>query len=259
MRVHQRKQQADQRLVNNVYRQDPRVLRRKEEEEAKKLRKNMEKRMREEAEARAAEEERRRKEEEEKRAAEAALEQKKVKEREKKLLQKERSLFRTLSLGLDHLDGIEKDDVERLCLWFDFEKLRNVCEIIEEGKDDEGLMDRLSKIVSQIKREEEDDQKKNQTQKENGSNSDVDGSVKKEKPWGKEEIELLRKGIKKFPKGTPRRWEAVSDYIGSGRSVEEVLKAMKTDVLKKPDDSKAFDSFLEKRKPSNPIDSPQPE
>ncbi|KAM5546822.1 hypothetical protein ABKV19_001376 [Rosa sericea] len=244
------------RLADNAYGKDPRILRRKEEEKAEKERKKMENKMRKEAEAKAAEEERRRREEEEKRVAEAALEQKKVKERERKLLKKERSRFRTLSVGLH---GLEKDDVERLCMWFDFEKLRNVCERIEEGKH-EGLKDQLAKIVSEIKREEDEKKKSSpdqqQTQKENESNSNPNGSVKEERPWGKEEIELLRKGMVKFPKGTPRRWEVVSEHIGTGRSVEEVLKAMKTVLLKKPDDSKAFDSFLEKRKPSKSIDSP---
>ncbi|PQM33508.1 dnaJ homolog subfamily C member 2-like [Prunus yedoensis var. nudiflora] len=60
----------------------------------------------------------------------------------------------------------------------------------------------------------------------------------------------------KFPKGTSRRWEVVSDYIGTGRSVEEILKATKTVLLQKPDSSKAFDSFLEKRKPAPSIASP---
>ncbi|KAL8238932.1 hypothetical protein R6Q59_015499 [Mikania micrantha] len=79
---------------------------------------------------------------------------------------------------------------------------------------------------------------------------------KKEKPWGKEEIELLRKGIVKYPKGTSRRWEVISEYVGTGRSVEEILKVTKTVLLQKPDSAKAFDSFLEKRKPSVNISSP---
>lgn len=241
------------RLVDNAYRRDPRILRRKEVEKAEKEKKNMAKQMQEEAAARAAEEERQRREEEEKRAAEAALEQKKVKERERKLLKKERSRLRTLLVGIRDLD---KDDVDRLCVWFDLEKLRKMCERIEEGKY-EGLIDELVKIVRDIKKEEDEKKKSStqqQTQKENGTN--VNGSVKAEKPWGKEEIELLRKGMVKFPKGTSRRWEVVSEFIGTGRSVEEVLEAMKTVLLKKPDDSKAFDSFLEKRKPSKSIDSP---
>ncbi|KAG7530518.1 SANT/Myb domain [Arabidopsis thaliana x Arabidopsis arenosa] len=41
---------------------------------------------------------------------------------------------------------------------------------------------------------------------------------KKEKPWSKEEIDMLRKGTTKFPKGTSQRWEVISEYIGTGRS-----------------------------------------
>ncbi|KAL1320039.1 hypothetical protein AAHE18_14G027500 [Arachis hypogaea] len=73
---------------------------------------------------------------------------------------------------------------------------------------------------------------------------------KKEKPWSKEEIDLLRKGMQKYPKGTSRRWEVISEYIGTGRSVDEIMKATKTVLLQKPDSAKAFDAFLEKRKPA---------
>ncbi|KAF6136613.1 hypothetical protein GIB67_016069 [Kingdonia uniflora] len=79
---------------------------------------------------------------------------------------------------------------------------------------------------------------------------------KKEKPWVREEIELLRKAILKYPKGTSRRWEVVSDFIGTGRSVDEILKATKTIFLQKSDSAKAFDSFLEKRKAAPAIVSP---
>ncbi|KAL5216681.1 hypothetical protein ABZP36_008082 [Zizania latifolia] len=67
---------------------------------------------------------------------------------------------------------------------------------------------------------------------------------------------MLRKVIQKYPKGTSRRWEVVSEFIGTGRSVEEILKATKTVLLQKPDSAKAFDSFLVKRKPALSIASP---
>nr|AGY46358.1 MYB family transcription factor [Gossypium hirsutum] len=90
----------------------------------------------------------------------------------------------------------------------------------------------------------------------NGSILSSSSFEKKEKPWTKEEIELLRKGTQKYPNGTSRRWEVISEYIGTGRSVEEILKATKTVLLQKPDATKAFDSFLEKRKPAATIASP---
>ncbi|CAI5531768.1 unnamed protein product [Closterium sp. Naga37s-1] len=76
------------------------------------------------------------------------------------------------------------------------------------------------------------------------------------KPWTREEIELLRKAVGKFPKGTGQRWEVIGEYLGTGRSAEEVVRATKTVLLQKPDDTKAFDSFLQRRKNPKDIASP---
>ncbi|XP_011020504.1 PREDICTED: dnaJ homolog subfamily C member 2-like [Populus euphratica] len=253
-------------LVDSAYKRDPRILRRKEEEKAEKQRKKeakfLAKRLQEEEAARAAEEEKRQKEEEEKRVAEAALQQKKLKEKEKKLLRKERSRLRTLSGSVlsQCLLNLSEADVENLCMSLDIEQLRSVCdriegkEVLEQAKvlrdacgcdNDSGSSKQEEKKISQ----------QNGSLNSNGS-SPLSSSGKKEKPWGREEIELLRKGTQKYPKGTSRRWEVISDYIGTGRSVEEILKATKTVLLQKPDAAKAFDSFLEKRKPAQSIASP---
>ncbi|EXB61182.1 DnaJ homolog subfamily C member 2 [Morus notabilis] len=253
-------------LVDNTYKRDPRILRRKEEEKAEKQKKReakyLAKKLQEEEAARAAEEERRRKEEEEKRAAEAALQQKKVKEKEKKLLRKERTRLRTLSNpAVSHkLLNISADDVESLCMELNTEQLRNICDKME-GKGGMEIAEVLrdARGYSGNSETKKEDEKK--TPLQNGS-VETNGSVsfssfeKKEKPWGREEIELLRKGMQKYPKGTSRRWEVISEYIGTGRSVEEILKATKTVLLQKPDSNKAFDSFLEKRKPAPTIASP---
>ena len=244
-------------LVDNAYKRDPRILRRKEEAKAEKKRKKeskyMAKKLEEEEAARIAEEEKQRKAEEDKKAAEAALQQKKVKEKEKKLLRKERTRLRTLSRPIlsQHILDIAEDDVEELCMSFDIEQLRGLCEKME-GKEvfeqAEALRDALSCKKNVV---DEKSNQQNGSVKANGSSSSLAGYVeKKEKPWTKEEIELLRKGIQKFPKGTSRRWEVVSEYIGTGRSVEEIMKATKTVLLQKPDTAKAFDTFLEKRKPA---------
>ncbi len=125
-------------FVDNAYKRDPRILRRKEEEKAEKLRKKearfQAKRMKEEEAARIAEEERLRKEEDEKRAAEAALAQKKLKEKEKKLLRKERSRLRTASASVvsKKLLSIVEDDVERLCSSLEIDRLRILCDQMEQ-------------------------------------------------------------------------------------------------------------------------------
>ncbi|KAF2308731.1 hypothetical protein GH714_014675 [Hevea brasiliensis] len=175
-------------LVDNAYRRDPRILRRKEEEKAEKQRKKeakfLAKKLQEEEAARAAEEEKRRKEEEERCAAEAALQQKKLKEKEKKLLP----------------------------------ELRNICDEME-GKNllEQAKVLRDAGGSSHDSESNIQDEKKNVQQ--NGS-AVSDGSVplssleKKEKPWGKEEIELLRKGMQKYPK----------EHLEGGRLFQSTLR-----------------------------------
>ncbi|XP_008811954.2 dnaJ homolog subfamily C member 2-like [Phoenix dactylifera] len=262
-------------LVDNAYKRDPRILKRKEEEKAEKRRKKeakfLARKLQEEEAARAAEEERRRKEEEEKRAAEAALNQKKLKEKEKKLLRKERTRLRTLSAPVvsKNLLDLEEEDVEKVCMTLETEQLRHLCDDMER-KEGIGraqlLKDALGRGNSNAMKQEAKSMQPNGSQDSGAKSNRVIAQVKsditlsnyekKEKPWEKEEIEMLRKGMQKYPKGTSRRWEVISDYIGTGRSVEEILKATKTILLQKPDSFKAFDSFLEKRKPALAISSP---
>lgn len=252
-------------LVDNAYKRDPRILRRKEELKNEKLRKKeakvLAKKMQEEEAARIAEEEKKRKEEEEKRAAEAASNQKKIKEREKKLLRKERTHLRTLAAPIlsQHLLGITDDDVESLCASLDRDQLKSLCDGMEgkEVAESASLLAECLNSDKKVKDGKEDEKKP----KQNGfvaMNGQVpfSSNVKKDRPWTREEIELLRKGMLKYPKGTSRRWEVISEYIGTARSVEEILKATKTVLLQKPDSAKAFDSFLEKRKPAPTIVSP---
>ncbi|KAH9602800.1 hypothetical protein KSS87_009287 [Heliosperma pusillum] len=253
-------------LVDNAYKKDPRIVRKKEFERAEKQRKKqakfMAKKLQEEEAARAAEEERLRKEEEDKRAAEIASNLKKAKEKEKKLLRKERTRLRALTSELvsQHVFGISGDDIETLCMSLDMERLKGLCdkidgkEVVEKARHVRELLGRQDDAEFE-KRMKEKIPKENGTVDSNGSTS-KGAPEKKEKPWGKEEIDLLRKAVVKYPKGTSRRWEVVSEYIGTGRSVEEILKATKTVLLQKPDSSKAFDSFLEKRKPTASISSP---
>ncbi|XP_073317151.1 uncharacterized protein [Primulina huaijiensis] len=252
-------------LVDNAYKRDPRLLRRKEEQKAEKLRKKeaklLAKRLQEEEEARIVEEERMRKEEEERKAAEAASNHKKMKDREKKLLRKERTRLRSLAAPIlsQHLLNLTGSNVEDLCASLDKEQLRNLCDMMEgkEGLESAKLLLKALKVDHKDEDEKQDD-KKLQQNGYVGINGQVaqSSNEKREKPWSKEEIELLRKGVQKYPKGTSRRWEVISEYIGTKRSVEEILKATKTVLLQKPDSANAFDSFLEKRKSVQTIASP---
>ncbi|KAF8106558.1 hypothetical protein N665_0137s0012 [Sinapis alba] len=249
-------------LVDNAYRKDPRIVKRKEEEKAEKQQKKeaklMAKKKQEEEAAIAAEEEKRRKKEEEKRAVESAQQQKKAKEKEKKLLRKERNRLRTLSAPLvaQRLLDISEGDIENLCMSLNIEQLQSLC---DKMGDKEGV--ELAKVVKDgcNNHEEAANSKEKESEKTNGGTEPSNGVsqlTQKKQAWSKEEIDMLRKGVIKYPKGTSRRWEVISEYIGTGRSVEEILKATKTVLLQKPDSAKAFDSFLEKRKPSVSIASP---
>ncbi|KAL8238927.1 hypothetical protein R6Q59_015494 [Mikania micrantha] len=238
-------------LVDNAYKRDPRIIRRKETLKAEKQKKKEAKFM---AKKQQEKENRLKKEEEDRQAAEAASNQKKIKEKEKKLSRKERTRLRTISTVIvsNKLLNISQDDVENICMSLDLLQLRNLCDNMEgkEG-DNQSQAELLKEAISSGPVE---NSQQNGSVKVNGSVS-RSSFEKKEKPWGKEEIELLRKGIVKYPKGTSRRWKVISEYIGTGRSVEEILKATKTVLLQKPDSAKAFDSFLEKRKPSVNISS----
>eukprot|EP00250_Pteridium_aquilinum_P029936 c40361_g1_i1 orf=231-2240(-) len=251
-------------IVDNAFKRDPRIVRRREEEKAEKERRKLAKiqarKEKEDEAARVVEEERLRKEQEEKKAAEEAAAQKKVKEKEKKLLRKEKSRLRVAATDVTDQKGLglSEDDVENLCTSLDIDELRRLCERLE-GKD--------ANTKGQILKQALNSSKNSDSSTSNGcltegtsENSEatkrfstLNANEKKEKPWSKEEVDLLRKAVQKYPKGTAQRWEVVSSYIGTNRSVEEILKAIKTVLLQKPDSSKAFDSFLEKRKVGNVV------
>ncbi|KAH7421405.1 hypothetical protein KP509_13G055700 [Ceratopteris richardii] len=249
-------------IVENAYKRDPRILRRKEEEKAEKLRKKQAKlqarKEKEEEVARALEEERLRKELEEKRASEEAAAQKKSKEREKKLVRKERSRLRALVTDVtsNRAIGIVEEDIESLCTSLDIDGLRRLCEELE-GQDIGKKGQTLIQALNDLKLSDTSSMNKDigamKIDDDNKNLSTLSVNEKKEKPWTKEEVDLLRKAVQKYPKGTPQRWEVVSNYVGTNRSVEEILKAIKTVLLQKPDSSKAFDSFLEKRKVGNVV------
>lgn len=255
-------------LVDSAYKRDPRILRRKEEEKVEKQRKKeakfLARKLLEEEAARAAEEERRWKEEEEKRAAEIALNQKKQKEKDKKVLRKERNRLRALSTSLvsKSLLNLSEEDVESLCMSLEMEQLRNLCDNMEhkEGVERAHLLTSALNKGNSNAAQPEGKYVQPNSSSVHGAAAMKPGSLssaeKKDKPWGKEEIEMLRKGVQKYPKGTSRRWEVISEYIGTGRSVEEILKATKTVLLQKPDSTNAFGTFLEKRKPAPSIASP---
>ncbi|AQL05599.1 DnaJ domain [Zea mays] len=199
-------------LVDNVYKKDPRIQMRKEEHKAEKQRrkeaKYLTKKLQEEEATRAAEEERIRKEEESKKAAEAAQHQKKLKEKERKLLRKEKTRLRTIAAPVvaDSHFGMSKEDVESTCASLDMEQLKKLC-VGMDGKD----AAEKARLMSNALRNE--------------------SSSKEEK-----KIEAMV-------------WNVLLQILTLHEGTKSVL-------LQKPDSSKSFDSFLEKRKQAQSIASP---
>lgn len=125
-----------------------------------------------------------------------------------------------------------------------------------QGGGKEVMGNGVHKVGEGKKKDNNEGKKGSEKGGDKGGEKGGEDKAKKERPWAREEIDLLRKGLTKYPKGTSQRWEVVSEYVGTGRTVEEILKAVKTVLLQKPDDSKAFDSFLQKRKSAKDIASP---
>ena len=78
-----------------------------------------------------------------------------------------------------------------------------------------------------------------------------------EKEWTGEEIELLRKQLVKFPRGTLQRWDVVSEVFAGSHSTEDVIKMSKLLGEKKFTDGDSYAKFLAQRKGGDQsIDSP---
>lgn len=107
-------------------------------------------------------------------------------------------------MNYPNLDQLEqfKNQVESWSSDFE-EKLTEVVEIANKAKDEK------------LKQEE---QKKQEDQK--ASAVDVKG-----KDWSHEEIQLLTKGIVKFPPGTGDRWRVIAGFVGSKNQKEVIAKA----------------------------------
>lgn len=278
-------------MTENAYKKDPRITRRREEERAEKVRikqaKIQARKNKEEEAARAVEEERLRKEEEDKRAAEEASAQKKQKEKDKKLLRKEKARLRAVTAGVVSKEdsGVSDDEVESLCSSLEIALLRGLCETLEAIPELDEQADYLKNVISGSEVIVSSDSVALSTpsrvhaslslstsyitatkvemanQADNITCEGIAGRSKqptfiverKEKPWSKQEVDLLRKAVAKYPKGTSQRWEVVSNYLGTSRTVDEILRGVKTVLLQKPDSAKAFDSFLQKRKVGNSL------
>ncbi|KAK9863220.1 hypothetical protein WJX84_011390 [Apatococcus fuscideae] len=211
---------------------DPRMLRRAAEQKAERERRKQEResvtRKRFEDKEKAEVEEAAKKAAEEAKAAEDAAEARKQRQKEKKVLQKERSRLRGLCTACG---GISDWDMECLTQQ-SLEDLQSLSEQLS----DEGLSEQQRRHLAQDKlgemRGEEAAEREARQAAQAAAAAEEEKAKKREAAtkaartrtsWDEEEIRMLEKALEKFPQGTAKRWEQVSQYVRT-RTQDEVVE-----------------------------------
>lgn len=239
-------------LVQRAMATDPRLKAEKERIQAAKKRREDEKRsMEEEAQKKKeVEEERLRleKENNDKKDKEQKAQAKQSKEKEKKALRKAKQTFRkyTMALFQDYQDedacwtSLDEmnDEVELLCSNLSLSEILSLNSLLDGGdsavniaalpqlRDAAEETNQSLSAEKQIKIKKRDkaralDQKKREEVK-------VANAMK---PWSKEELSALAKGVKKYPPGGANRWETIALFINNllkqetPRTKEECIEA----------------------------------
>lgn len=274
------KKKEDKRMMNYVetaYKQDPRIVamkqKDKEEKDAKKKAKNDEKNKEKNAKEETARLEAERLEAE-KLSSKANKDQaKKEAEKQKKALQKERKRLRqTMSDLREKLGAMallpSVDQTDAMCSSLTIEEIKDVCDnkVTPELTAD-AAVELFNSILSRIGEGEvkavaSDDAASAPSPAPSSAVSEVKKAPTPAPPkaksapeapkenvgadWSEEELRMLTKGMKKFPKGVVRRWEQISGYLGS-RTADEVIAVSKArftvdGALAKPGD--AYEKFV---------------
>lgn len=224
-------------FVEAAWRIDPRVAAHRDQERLERERKKAEKeearkQQREEEERRKAEEETRRLQEEEE-AKRQAAEAKKQREADKKALKRERQRLRAL-VGDGDSRLLAEDEAEKLCQGLDTASLAALSDAASAaGLTPEQRRAILEGRIEDMRRAEEAaaEEKDRQRQEAAAALKDI---AKRDHArrmasmaaWTDEELRLLDKACKKFPMGTPKRWEVVATYVRT-RPLDEVLLMVK--------------------------------
>ncbi|XP_052898386.1 dnaJ homolog subfamily C member 2 isoform X1 [Anopheles moucheti] len=232
-------------LVDLAYNNDPRVVRFKREEKERKL---AAKRAKQTAyQVQKAEEERAAKEAAEAKQRADEAEQKRIeqiqieRERTKRILKKERKLFRDTAKGKDyfatnekerlkHLEGVEKlIDSFKLLELQDFNK-----ELATGGRD--VFVKALNEL--EAKREQERVVAQQTAQIPNNAGLKV---VNRKAMWTHDNVQLLIKAVNIFPAGTISRWEVIANYLNQHGTELGDMRFYAKDALNKAKELQAGD------------------
>jgi len=226
-------------LVETAERLDPRIRAEKDAKEAKK-REEKEKRARqkqeeEDAKQRAEEEKRRKAEQEKAEQEEKERQKKEQRQQDKQLAKALRQRAKKAVQNRCSLSAVLMEEVQDMCLALEYEPLEALCVRLEalptnKAKAEEAVKKELeswrkSKIDTQ---EEEKRQREEAKRKEEQKAAEAqEAALAARKEWTTEEMVLLKKGDKKFPAGVPRRWAEIANFLGTGRSDQEIIDKIK--------------------------------
>ncbi|XP_049298044.1 dnaJ homolog subfamily C member 2 [Anopheles funestus] len=232
-------------LVDLAYNNDPRVVRFKREEKERKL---AAKRAKQSAyQVQKAEEERAVKEAAEAKQRAEEAEQKRIeqiqieRERTKRVLKKERKLFRDTAKGKDyfaanekerlkHLEGVEKlIDSFKLLELQDFNK-----ELAAGGRD--VFVKALGDL--EVRQEQERMAAQQTAQIPNNAGLKV---VNRKAMWTHDNVQLLIKAVNLFPAGTISRWEVIANYLNQHGTELGDMRFYAKDALNKAKELQAGD------------------
>uniref|UniRef100_A0A1Y9IWD8 Uncharacterized protein n=1 Tax=Anopheles minimus TaxID=112268 RepID=A0A1Y9IWD8_9DIPT len=232
-------------LVDLAYNNDPRVVRFKREEKERKL---AAKRAKQTAyQVQKAEEERAVKEAAEAKQRAEEAEQKRIeqiqieRERTKRILKKERKVFRDTAKGKDyfaandkerlkHLEGVEKlIDSFKLLELQDFNK-----ELVTGGRD--VFVKALNDLEAKLEQERKAAQQTAQIPNNAGLKV-----VNRKAMWTHDNVQLLIKAVNLFPAGTISRWEVIANYLNQHGTELGDMRFYAKDALNKAKELQAGD------------------
>eukprot|EP01066_Platyproteum_vivax_P015127 Platyproteum_vivax@DN6723_c0_g1_i2.p1 len=219
------------KLTNAAFAKDPRIRAEKEEKANKRAREAEAKKQKLEAERQAAlaEAEVIRKKEEEERQQKQAIEEKEraarqAEKEELRLLRQDVRVHRSTYCE----DSVSLVDTQDLCIFLDKAQLVSIIDQIEAaihaGSDINKDVEKLfCDAIESMKRSKDDAKAAKKAQMQNLANDTPRKEQKAEVPWSQEEMTKLAKALQKFPGGVARRWQVISDFIGT-RTPDEVVR-----------------------------------
>ncbi|TMS38594.1 hypothetical protein L596_005284 [Steinernema carpocapsae] len=217
-------------LVEMAYSADPRIQKFKDEDREKKQQEKEAKRLliqkKKEEERLAQEEEERKRRQQEELGKQKLAEEKKQKDRAKKVLQQARRSFRqTVEAAKYWADCHEKqmrcmEEVERICLAADKETLDDLTSKLSAVK----IYDEAFTLMN--------DACKKESENVLSAASDAQSSAVKVVNWTIEENQLLIKATNVFPAGTVDRWNQIAAYINEHCSDKTQKPKTDRDVIK---------------------------